>query len=348
VKYITVIGKGELDKNSLSAFKSTLVTLSVGDGITKIADSAFKNFSMLNGITLSTSVKTIGKSAFEGCSSLRTVSLYDSGVTEIGNRAFYGSGVESFAGGSSLRIIGEEAFAKTRIRTLELSETQVSEIGKKALYGCERLDTVRLPGSVEKIAEEAFSYCSRLYSIALSGVDEIGKRAFKDCDSLTEVTLTGVKTIGEEAFFDTNIVELYIENGCTSIGKAAFKSCVQLDTLSIPQSVKEIGKEAFGGCRSLRALQIPFVGTSKDSATKLSALGYVGSLRRIVVTDATKLVKEAFEGCSNLDELMLSGTIKEIGNDILCDSYSIDYVYMPISLQKFEEKFPEGCEFIYN
>lgn len=348
VKYITVIGKGELDKNSLSAFKSTLVTLSVDDGITKIADSAFKNFTMLNGITLSTSVKTIGKSAFEGCSSLRTVSLYDSGVTEIGNKAFYGSGVESFAGGSSLRIIGEEAFAKTRIRTLELSETQVTEIGKKALYGCERLDTVRLPGSVEKIADEAFSYCSRLYSIALSGVDEIGKRAFKDCDSLTEVTLTGVKTIGEEAFFDTNIVELYIENGCTSIGKAAFKSCVQLDTLSIPSSVKEIGKEAFGGCRSLRALQIPFVGTSKDSATKLSALGYVGSLRRIVVTDATKLVKEAFEGCSNLDELMLSGTIKEIGNDILCDSYSIDYVYMPISLQKFEEKFPEGCEFIYN
>ena len=59
----------------------------VSDGVTKIGDFTFYDFSNLESITLPDSVTNIGKYAFYNCSFLKNINLPD-GVTNIGECAF--------------------------------------------------------------------------------------------------------------------------------------------------------------------------------------------------------------------------------------------------------------------
>ena len=59
----------------------------IGDEVTLISGSAFKDCSGLTSVTIPNSVTSIGSSAFEGCSSLKSVTIGNS-VTSIGDYAF--------------------------------------------------------------------------------------------------------------------------------------------------------------------------------------------------------------------------------------------------------------------
>ncbi len=61
--------------------------LTIPNGITEIADSAFYYDSEISSVTIPGSVKRIGESAFEGCENLEKVIIED-GVTQIGDLAF--------------------------------------------------------------------------------------------------------------------------------------------------------------------------------------------------------------------------------------------------------------------
>ena len=62
-------------------------------------------------MVLPCTLRNIGKSAFEGCKCLKSVSFGDdSELEEIEYRTFYGSGLESFAAPLKLKKIGTVAF----------------------------------------------------------------------------------------------------------------------------------------------------------------------------------------------------------------------------------------------
>ena len=64
-------------------------TVTVENGVTSIADSAFYGCSSLSSIELPNSVTSIGYRTFNGCSSLSSIEL-PSGLTSIADRAFFG------------------------------------------------------------------------------------------------------------------------------------------------------------------------------------------------------------------------------------------------------------------
>lgn len=102
--------------------------------------------------------------------------------------------VEGFESLSSLDLSGMSseipagAFeGKTTLTEVTLPE--VETIQPNTFKDCENLQTVTVPESVTAIGEGAFSGCSSLESISLTGIDAIGAGAFSGCDNLTTITI---------------------------------------------------------------------------------------------------------------------------------------------------------------
>ena len=99
-----------------------------------------------------TSNDKLGRSAFEGCSSLTSLTI-PSSVTSIGEAAFKGC-----SGLTSLTI-----------------PSSVTSIGYAAFYGCSGLINLTIPSSVTSIGNQAFCGCCGLTSWTFpSGVTTIG------------------------------------------------------------------------------------------------------------------------------------------------------------------------------
>jgi hypothetical protein len=60
-----------------------------------------------------------------------------------------------------------------------------------------------LPGSIERIGERAFQYCTKLRSVMLSrNINEIGDFAFCECENLENISIPkNVERIGNGVFF---------------------------------------------------------------------------------------------------------------------------------------------------
>ena len=199
-------------------------------GITSIGYSAFEGCSSLASVTFAEGSRLgiIGGVAFRGCTSLVSVEI-PSSVTSIGYSAFEGcSSLASvtFAEGSRLGMIGDAAFR-----------------------GCTSLVSVEIPTLVTSIEEAAFSRCSSLASVEIpSSVTRIVNSAFGGCSSLASVTFAEGSRLG-------------------MIGDDAFNGCRSLVSVEIPSSVTRIGNGAFGGCLKLSTVKVeaetpPALGTN--------------------------------------------------------------------------------------
>ena len=77
------------NKTVLIAYPSATGDIIIPDSVTEIDDFAFEGCSSLTSVTIPNSVITIGKSVFRNCSSLTSITIPDS-VTSIGYEAFCG------------------------------------------------------------------------------------------------------------------------------------------------------------------------------------------------------------------------------------------------------------------
>ena len=168
-------------------------------------------------ITFNGELTTIGVSAFNGCSSLTSVTIGDS-VTTIGNGAFaLCLSLAEFKG----------KFAADGGRCLIKDNTIIA-------YAEASGTTYTIPDSVTTIGDRAFAPCSSLTSVTIGdSVTTIGEYAFCGCDSLTSVA---------------------IPDSVTTIGDYAFYECRSLTSVTIGNSVTTIGENAFNFCRSLTSI----------------------------------------------------------------------------------------------
>ena len=85
-------------------------TLTVEDGTVLIADSACMHNLSIEALSLPTSLRTIGTSAFHFCDSLKTLTVPE-GVTEINDNAFCYAGLTEVSLPSTLEFMGEYALS---------------------------------------------------------------------------------------------------------------------------------------------------------------------------------------------------------------------------------------------
>jgi len=235
---------------------------------------------------------------------LRTL-VIDSGVTSIGNEAFYNC---NFTGSltlpNSIILIGNHAFEDCNGFTGMLTiPNSVTTIGQNAFRNCSGFSGLTIGNSVATIGGWAFESCQGLKGnlIIPNSVDTIGQMAFYGCDGFTGSLTIGnsVKTIGEAAFtscrnFTGNLV---IPNSVTSIGASAFYYCQSFTgTLVIPDSLTTIERSTFRYCRGLTGLTIPnSVKTIGETAFEYCD-GLTGNL--VIPNSVTSIGANAFAHCN--------------------------------------------------
>ena len=264
-------------EDELFSYTGSAETVVVPDGITSIADGAFKNNTKVKQIVLPNTVKTIGAEAFYNCSSLESINVPE-GLTRIEDRTFYQcTKLASFAFPSTLKYIGSQAFMYCKaLETVTLNEG-LTQMRSEAFMSCMALQTLSLPGTLEVIPNYAFHHCPKLQNIQWAeGVKTIGKFAFDMSkpgilrlpDSLEEIQDfafdmadissvvfgSNLKKIGVGAFRAQDsvytaekIIESISFKKCKqlteiSVGAFAFS---HLTTISLPETVKKIGAQAF-------------------------------------------------------------------------------------------------------
>ena len=291
----------------------------------------------------------IGNQAFDGCSSLTSLTL-PSSVTSIGSSAFSGcSGLTSLTLPSSVTSIDWSAFSGCSGLTSLTLPSSVTSIGESAFRGCSSLASLTLPSSVTSIGKSAFEGCSGLTSLTLpSSVTEIGWYAFYGCSGLTSLTLpSSVTSIGSFAFSGcSGLTSLTLPSSVTSIGESAFRGCSSLASLTLPSSVTSIGKSAFEGCSGLTSIYVSWesplsidASTFKDANTEKCIL-YVpngtyddywisnwGIFENIVEYDAT-----------GINHITTSGDAKEISR------YAVDGQRLEVPAKGLNiVKYSDGC-----
>lgn len=113
-------------------------------------------------------------------------------VSEIGEGAFYWSGVTSVSIPESVRKIGVDAFSYCYYLASITIPQSVTEIGYSAFWNCMSLTSLTIPDSVTDIGVETFGYCSSLGNIILSkNLTKINSGTFEGCQSLSSLTIPG-------------------------------------------------------------------------------------------------------------------------------------------------------------
>ena len=214
--------------------------LTVGEGITRLADYAFAYCQNLEEITLPSTLEATGDHTFSNDDALTAIDL--GGVREIGQRAFYACAALSrveFPG--TVTAIGQEAFGICENLCEIVFHEGLKEIGPAAFastfkrqgyydaegrwfaYGPERYRPVRFPDSLETIGEGAFRYAFHLPEIDLGGgVQAVGANAFYGCTGLTGTVAfpDPCAAVGADAFYETAVSAFEIGAGMTDFASS--------------------------------------------------------------------------------------------------------------------------------
>lgn len=288
IESVSILGNGvtSIEKSAFSECTG-LTSVTISNGVASIGEEAFAGCTTLESVTLPAVMTGIGGYAFKRCASLASVTISEGaavpeGVTlpegekSIGDSAFSGCSIVSVVIPGGVTNIGEKAFSRCTSLTDVTISNDVASIGKAAFSEC-GLTSIIIPSSVMSIGSSAFEKCNGLTSVTLSNaVASIGDYAFRRCDNLRTVMVSegtpvpeGVtlpedeRSIGRDVFQCKNLTDVTIPGSVTSIGGAFFE-CPNLTSVRIPSSVKNIGGYAFYYCFALTTVNYDGTKTQWD------------------------------------------------------------------------------------
>ncbi|MBR5173878.1 MAG: leucine-rich repeat domain-containing protein, partial [Clostridia bacterium] len=162
--------------------------------VTVIADSAFKGNSGLQTLSIPSSVKTIGSSAFYQQLNLETVTFAEgSNLETIGSKAFYNCGrLSSVIIPSTVETIGSSAFEASKLTDVTF-ENNVSNIKtiESRVFADTNITSFTIPSSLTTIEAGVFKGADKLQKVVFDDnclLTSIPESTFGGCSSLTTVT----------------------------------------------------------------------------------------------------------------------------------------------------------------
>lgn len=188
---VTRVSLGGLNEISNSLFErsSALLSVKIGNNVTRIGERAFKTSTKLADVTIGKNVEYVGGAAFEG-----TVWL-----TRQSDEFF---------------VVGDGVLLKYNGSGPDVTVPKNVKVITDAFEGCERIERVTIGSKVTRIAKYAFNGCVNLTDVLITAkVTEIESCAFLGCISLKTIELPkSLRSIGNNVF-----------NNCSSLKTVVYK-----------------------------------------------------------------------------------------------------------------------------
>ena len=247
----------------------------VPNNVESISEAAFSDSEECQNITkivVPDSVKSIDARAFARCKNLKELYL-GSGVSDIGherngfkdkrNIVDINASVNiEISAANPVFHSDNNCIVETKKKVLVFGtnsgyipdDGSVSRIGEYAFYYCSQLEDVKLPDCIKYIDKNAFCYCRSISRVSIpESVKEIGASAFDNCSSLTEITIPeSAKEIGAYAFHNcSSLTEITIPDNVKKLGSGAFAFCKNLENVTVGEGITQLPGYVFGGCTNL-------------------------------------------------------------------------------------------------
>ena len=309
-----------------------LKTVEIGDCVNTIGKYTFGdhrlNTRSISEITLPDTITSIGDYAFCVCDKAKFNNPLPSGLTYIGERAFYWcKGLTEIEIPNTITSISEGAFQWCDNLTAITIPNSVTTIGLDAFSHCESISSITIPESVVNFDNGAFRNCTSLTSFVIpTGVTKVTCGLLNGCTSLTSVTIpNGVTTISKTGYRQYG----GSFEGCTSITSVGVKGSGA--SIEIPDTVEYIGVRAFGDCTSLTSVTLPnsvqYVGENSTDQNS-GIFTNCTSLKTVVLGNNVKSIgAEAFSGCTSLESVTIHTTtppiLQEGGKYVFYGNYPI-------------------------
>lgn len=151
-----------------------------------------------------------------------------------------------------------------------------------------------------------------------------------------------VYEIGDSAFRNKEIESVTISEGIIRVGSDAFYNCDNLKSVNIPKSVKEIGigaNNSFANCDALEEIIIDEenkyyvvennVLFDKNMTTLLFYFKGKNDVSYTVPSGVMTIGEYAFDGCDQLTEIILSGTVDTIEGGAFYGCTGLENINLP-------------------
>ena len=333
--------------------RSQIKTITIGEGVTSIGNTAFRDCTELTSISLNNDLKHIGVEAFRYCGKLTAIDFPES-LTSIANSSFFECrGLLSVTIPEGVTSIDFSTFSGCSSLKSLILPSGITSIGGNAFKACHNLTEIvcraTTPPSISSntfnsVSREAFVYVPHASIGAYESAEHWSEFtniqpmiiASGFCgDDLTwhlndayELTIEGTgamydysnSTAAPWQSYAGSIKSVVIKTGVTGIGSWAFSQCSALTDVSIAESVIRIGGDAFRECSTLEEITLPKGLTELGTGVFL----YCYALKSIIVPEGvTKIGSDTFEFCPQLSSITFPSGLTEIGAWALKGAYNL-------------------------
>ena len=174
----------------------------------------------INGITYSNDMKILIKADYIFNGSI----VIPEGVERINEGAFAWTNITSVKFPSSLRYIGEKAFAYCRqLKSVDFGENKYDILSEEEIFLYSSIKHITIPGSIKTIGYGCFKECPIESVTFEEGVRLIEKAAFYPASGLKEIKLPkSMKEIHSSNFSNTDVI--FSSSYCQGISSICMKS----------------------------------------------------------------------------------------------------------------------------
>ena len=242
--------------------------------------------------------------------------------------------------GPSIAPIGEDGMPYGDVIISEGIKSISSVSGVNARKSCffanDKVNTVKIPSSMERLGDYGFSYSSLTDVIfgENSNITEIGVNCFYECTNLQRILIPKkVAYIGGYAFYGNNaLAEVTFNADDLSMGDMVFSRCINLGTINWGSGIIKLGKATFSYCVKLTALNIPNNVLSLGNSYTFESCTGITSVTFEEGSPITVIPPNCFSYCSSLTDVVIPSGVTTLGNAAFYTCNRMKHITLPNTL----------------